>query len=181
MSNSRIYLAGFMTSGKSTVGPILANVLGWDYYDLDEEIEREEGKSVVEIFELNGEKHFRSTETKMLKSLAKTENVVVSLGGGTMVNNENLEILKRSGKIVYLKISPEAIYQRVKHKTDRPLFKDFVLSEKSKSEFLVKINEMLSSREQYYKEADITISTDDSNIGRTVDLIKKQLKKFTYG
>ena len=143
---SRIYLTGYMTSGKSTIGPILANVIGWDFYDLDQVIEVEQGKSVVEIFEINGEDFFRDYETKTLTRLSKLENVIVSLGGGTISNNNNFSIIKESGKLIYLKVAPEIIYKRIKNKINRPLFRDLVLSENSEEDFLNKINKNIDDR-----------------------------------
>lgn len=167
-----------MASGKSTIGPILANVLGWDYYDLDCEIENREEKKIVDIFEENGEEYFRILESSTLKNLSQVNNVVVSLGGGTMAKTDNLKLMKSTGKIVYLETSPDEVYKRLKNKTDRPLVRDLVLSDGSKEEFIARIIKLLSEREPYYNQADITINTDTSNVGRTVDLIKKRIIKY---
>jgi len=175
---NRIYLAGFMASGKSTIGPILANVLGWDYFDLDCEIEKREQKKIVDIFEENGEDYFRTLESDILNELSKVDNLVISLGGGTMAKTDNLKVMKSTGKIIYLETSPGEVYNRLKSKTDRPLVKDLVLSDVSKDEFIAKINELLSERQPYYSQADIKINTDTSNVGRTVDQIKKRIIKY---
>lgn len=167
-----------MASGKSTIGPILANVLGWDYYDLDCEIENREEKKIVDIFEENGEEYFRTLESSTLKNLSQVNNVVVSLGGGTMAKTDNLKLMKSTGKIVYLETSPDEVYKRLKNKTDRPLVRDLVLSDGSKEEFIARIIKLLSEREPYYSQADITINTDTSNVGRTVDLIKKRIIRY---
>ena len=165
-----------MTSGKSTIGPILANVLGWDFFDLDKVNEKAECKSVVEIFETSGEEYFRKLENEKLKELAQENKVVISLGGGTMTNNENLSIIKSTGKVVYLKVSPEVLYKRLKYKIDRPLLRDLVLSENSEGEFIKKIDDVLMKREKYYNEADIIINTDISSVGITVDKLVKKIK-----
>lgn len=167
-----------MASGKSTIGPILANVLGWDYHDLDSEIEDREENKIVDIFEQKGEEYFRSVESRTLKDLAERNNIVVSLGGGTMAKEENLNLMKTTGKIIFLDTSPEEVYKRLKHKTDRPLIKDLVISNGSREEFLERINKLLGEREPYYSRADIKINTDDSNVGKTVDLIKKKISKY---
>lgn len=167
-----------MASGKSTIGPILANVLGWDYYDLDCEIEKREAKKIVDIFEENGEEYFRALESSTLNDLSKVNNIVISLGGGTMAKDENLKLMKSTGKIIYLETSPDEVYKRLKKKTDRPLVKDLVLADAGKEEFIAKINKLLSERQPYYNQADIKISTDKANVGRTVDLIKKRIIKF---
>lgn len=174
----RIYLTGFMTSGKSTIGPILANVIGWEFRDLDREIEEHEGKSIVEIFEINGEDYFREIEHNLLLLFSKKTNLILSLGGGTMVYDRNLSILKNSGITVYLKSSPEMIYQRIKNKIDRPIFRDLVLSGNAKSkDFIDRIEKLLTKREPYYLESDICVDTDRSNIGITVDNLAKILTK----
>jgi shikimate kinase len=173
----RIYLTGFMTSGKSTIGPILANVLGLGFFDLDKEIEKEENMSVVEIFEKKGETYFRQLERKFLENLCKQNNIIVSLGGGTITDIENFGLLKRTGKIIYLKVSPDVLYKRLKNKTDRPLFRDMVLSENSEEDFLKRINDMLDKRKEFYDKADLVIDTDFNPIGITVDKIAKIISK----
>ena len=178
MHLERIYLAGYMTSGKSTIGPILANVLGWEFFDLDKEIEKHEGKSVVEIFEENGEDYFREIETEKLKELSKKDRSILALGGGTIADPENFHIIRESGLIVYLKVSPENIYKRLKNKIDRPLFRDLVLSESTEEEFLDKISSHLNERIKIYELADITINTSQSKIGMTVDLLAKEIEKL---
>ncbi|OGU54536.1 MAG: shikimate kinase [Ignavibacteria bacterium RBG_13_36_8] len=180
MKVSRLFLTGFMTSGKSTIGPILANVLGWDFFDLDKVIEKSECKSIVEIFENRGEDYFRTLETDTLMRLSKLEKVVISLGGGTIANEENFNIIKKSGKIVYLKVSPEILYKRLKYKIDRPLFRDLVLSDNSEEEFVSKIKEILTKRETFYNKADLVINTDISPVGITVDKLVKKISMMVY-
>lgn len=174
----RIYLTGFMTSGKSTLGRILANVLGWNFYDLDKEIETDEAMQVTEIFELKGEKYFREIESKKLKILSIGKNVVISLGGGTIVNDDNVNFITKNGKLIYLKVEPEIIYTRIKKKTDRPLFKEFVLAERTKEDFITKISSMISEREKYYSKADLVFDVDNSPIGVTVDKLAKIVNRI---
>ncbi|MCX7798155.1 MAG: shikimate kinase [Melioribacter sp.] len=174
----RIYLTGFMASGKSTIGPILSNVLGLEFYDLDQEIEEHEKSSIVEIFEKKGEPYFRNVESEILKKIAQKDNIIVSLGGGTITIPQNLELMKNTGKIIYLKVSPEDIYKRLKSKTDRPLFRDLVLKEASKEDFIKRINELLEKREPFYNKADLIIDTDQTPIGITVDTIAKKIMRL---
>lgn len=177
-SVERIYLTGFMTSGKSTIGPILANVLGWDFKDLDRVIEELEGNSVVDIFNEKGENYFRDVEHSFLQKFSNSKKLILSLGGGTIAFERNLELLSSSGKIVYLKSSPEMIYKRIKNKIDRPIFRDLVLSENPKPEdFIERINRILKEREPYYLSADICIDTDQTSIGVTVDKLAKILTR----
>lgn len=171
----RIYLTGFMTSGKSTIGPILANVLGYDFYDLDREIENIEKLTVVEIFEKHGEQYFREAESKILNELVKKDNLVISLGGGTIVNKNNFDMMKRTGKIIYLKVSPETLYKRLRHKTDRPIFKDLVLNNKNEKEFMKRISELMEKRKHFYELSDIIIDTEVTPLGKTIDRIAKKI------
>lgn len=167
-----------MTSGKSTIGPILANVLGLKFYDLDKLIEDREGNTIVDIFEQKGETYFREVEGKILSGLTKEINIVVSLGGGTITNSENYDLMKRSGKIIYLKASPQNLYMRLKNKIDRPLFRDLVLGENPEEDFVNRIKEMLDKRNSYYEKADLIINTDNNPIGITVDKIAKQVLRL---
>ena len=162
-----------MGSGKSTIGPILANTLGWDFYDLDKVIEKKIGKKIREIFEQDGEDFFRSIETETLREISAAEKAVISLGGGTMANDDNIKILKNSGKLFYLKISIEAAYGRLKYKRDRPALTKNVSEDFSKEELLTTIDNLLKVRAGYYEQADYTIETDKASVGKSVDKIVK--------
>lgn len=166
-----------MGAGKSTIGPILANTLGWDYYDLDKVIEAKIGKKIKQIFEDQGEKFFRETEREVLTELSKGENLIIALGGGTIANPSNLKILKYSGDIVFLKVSPEEIFKRVAFKKDRPLLNQG--DQKISSELLKeKIHQLYVERIKFYEQADIIINTDNSTVGQTVDEISKLIYKL---
>jgi shikimate kinase len=171
MKTRIIYLTGFMGSGKSTIGPILANTLGWEFIDLDKLIEHKAGKSIKRIFEDEGEDFFRQLERSTLLEISKGENQVISLGGGTMVNDENIKILKNSGKIVYLKVSNESLFERLKFKRDRPLFLKNSNNALSDNEMKEKIENLMEARSPFYEQADLVINAEDSGIGKTVDRI----------
>jgi len=85
MRRNIFYLTGFMGSGKSTIGPILANTLGWTFFDLDREIEKRENRKITMIFDEDGKDYFRQKETEILKEISKGENLIISLGGGTLI------------------------------------------------------------------------------------------------
>ncbi len=102
---SLIYLAGFMGSGKSTIGPILANSLGFEFVDIDKLVEQKAGKRIVDIFAAEGEQTFRAFEQMSLKEVAARSHCVVSLGGGSIANEENFHLIRESGIIVYLQLS----------------------------------------------------------------------------
>jgi shikimate kinase len=173
---NKIYLTGFMGSGKSTIGPILANTLGWEFYDLDHVIEKKEGKKISRIFDENGEEYFRNLEKELLKALAVKDNIVIALGGGTITNQENIDFLKKIGKIIYIKVSAESVYNRLRFKRDRPILIRNGITNLSRAEFIGKIEQLISDRNKYYEQADIIVTTDNSQIGRTIEKLLKAVK-----
>jgi len=177
MKNKIIFLAGFMGAGKSTIGPILANTIGWNSCDLDLLIENKLGKKVRQIFEEDGEEHFRKIETEMLLELSTKSNLVISLGGGTMANEKNLAIMKNSGTTVYLKASADSFYKRLRYKRDRPSLGVNETEDFTKDKLVDRINHLMDKRVKFYEQADIIVNTDNSTIGRTVDKIVKLLKQ----
>lgn len=181
MKNKLVYLTGFMASGKSTIGPILANTIGWDFYDLDKLIEKEMAMSIKEIFKVNGEAFFRKLETEMLRKVCSLNNYIISLGGGTIVSDENIEIIKKSGYLIYLESSPESTYKRLRYKRDRPAFLFDGEDEPTKADLIKKIETLLSQRLQYYNMADSKINTDNIHVGKTVDKLALLIKKNLYG
>lgn len=109
-------------SGKTTVGEALALTTGLNFYDIDFLIEKKVGKKITEIFSLYGEKYFRDLETETINEfLNLKENFILSTGGGIVEKEENLSILKKIGKVFYLEITPELIFDRIKNDTTRPL------------------------------------------------------------
>jgi len=175
MKKKIYYLTGFMAAGKSTIGPILANTLGWNFYDLDKEVEKKERMKVVELFDQKGEDYFRKSETALLEQLSQDNESIISLGGGAIASDVNFGIIKSTGKIIYLKSSPEMAYKRLRFKRDRPAFVFEGEEVPSKEEFLERINKLLDSRKKYYEQADFVIDTDNQTVGKTVDIIAKYI------
>lgn len=171
----RIYLTGFMGCGKSTIGPILANTIGYDFVDVDRRIEQEEGKSVNQIFAEKGEKHFRNLERMVLLKVSSLPHTVISLGGGTMTVPENLELVLLTGLVVYLKITPEQLFLRLRHRSDRPLLRSADGGRLSDEELRERIRLLYEAREPLYAKANLIIPTDEKRLGLTVDQIVKQL------
>lgn len=167
------YLTGFMAAGKSTIGPILANTLGWNFLDLDKTIEEEEAMKITELFETKGEEYFRKKELEMLKEISKKNHLIVALGGGTIVNRKNLKLLKETGKLIYLYSSPEIAYKRLIFKRDRPaiIFEGEELP--TKEQFLERIELLMTARKEYYEQADYKIDTDAEAVGKTVDKLAR--------
>ncbi len=176
---SLIFLVGFMGSGKSTIGPILANVLGYHFYDIDKIIEEKAQRSIPEIFRTEGEVAFRELERKTLQEVVSYNNSVVALGGGTITNPDNLQLAKDNAILVYLKISPEEAFNRIQHhREDRPMLKDAAGNTLSGEELKQRIQELLQKRDAYYSQSDITVVTDNLRIGVTIDEIVKKLQPF---
>ena len=123
-----IYLVGFMGSGKTTVGRILADRLGWDFIDLDAEIEAEQKIPIAEIFEQCGESHFRQLETEAIRKRVHKVRagcpMVMALGGGAFLREENYDLLEDHGVTVWLDCPLELARQRVEGATHRPLARD---------------------------------------------------------
>ena len=167
-----------MGSGKSTVGPILANTIGYHFIDLDVLIEKDQNRKISEIFSSDGEKQFRILERNTLKHILNNAATIVSLGGGTVTNNETLDMVKHYGVLVYLKSDIEHIYQRLKTKSDRPMLRDDQGQLLDGDSLIKKIEGLLGTREKFYNQADIIISTDDKKIGFTIDELAKKLSPY---
>lgn len=173
-----IFLTGFMGSGKSTIGPILANTLGYDFVDVDRLIEQKANARVVQIFERDGEGRFRELEHEVLNDVASRDHCVVSLGGGTIANDQNFRLIRERGVIVYLQLAPDEIYQRVHHRPDRPLLWDGSGKLLSADQLQERIRQLLTDRERYYKQADIIVPSDRRRVGVTVDEIVRRLRGY---
>jgi shikimate kinase len=173
---SLIYLAGFMGSGKSTIGPILANTLGFEFVDIDKFVERKTEKRIIDIFATDGEQAFRSIERSTLLEVATRDHCVISLGGWTIANEENFRLIRESGIIVYLHLTPEEIVHRVHHRSDRPLLTGANGGKLPVDEIQQRVQELLKRREQFYDRADVVIHADRKQVGATVDEIVRRLR-----
>ncbi len=123
-----LYLVGFMASGKTTIGRLLADRLGWDFVDLDEEIEAEQDKRIAEIFDHHGEERFRNIETEAIRKRVRLvragQPTVVALGGGAFTRDENYELLEDHGVTIWLDCPFELACRRVAQNNERPLARD---------------------------------------------------------
>lgn len=123
-NDRNVVVTGFMGTGKSTIGKLLAEKLGRPFMDTDEEIERRVGMSIPEIFRRDGEARFRHIERRMCRFLAAQNGYVISTGGGMLVDESNREVMLASGFVVCLTATAEAIAERLKvDKAERPLLK----------------------------------------------------------
>lgn len=151
-----IFLVGFVGSGKTTLGQLLAAMLKIDFFDTDELITQMQEMSIEEIFGVYGENFFRDKESEVLALLGqKTPGTcIVSTGGGAMLRENNWPILKKNGIAIYLEVAAEEIYNRLKETDDRPIFKPILKLPNP----LGKIAELLKERKPFYAQADFTIN-----------------------
>ena len=156
----KIFLVGFMGSGKTTIGKCLANELDYDFIDTDRFIEMKHGLTVAEIFARHGEEYFRCLEHQMLIDLQQCERAVIATGGGMPCYYDNMSSMLAAGKVVYLKTPPQILAQRlILSKNERPLIKG-----KTEKELIHYISEKLSERETDYNRANITVLTENLSI-----------------
>ncbi len=174
----RVYLTGFMGSGKSTIGPILANALGYSFVDVDSAIEKEEGRTVAEIFRLNGEEYFRGRERAIIARSSRQPKTVIALGGGALTDRENFRTIAGTGVLVYIKVSLEHLVRRLQHRADRPLLTDESGTLMEGNRLQERIAMLQKAREPFYEKADITVLADEKRIGLTVDRIVRQLSSY---
>jgi len=141
-----------MGVGKSSTGHLLAETLGFEFVDTDLLIEQKVGKTISEIFAQFGEPAFRDLEKQVGLLLETRSKNVIATGGGFGSNRENLERLKSHSLVVCLWASPEAIFERIRHQTHRPLLRD--------ADPLGRIRTLLAEREPVYRQADVLVNTE---------------------
>jgi len=164
----RIFLIGFMGSGKSHVGKRLATKMSYEFLDLDHLIEMNTGKKISEIFEIEGEESFRQLESDTLKSLTNKNETIVSTGGGTPCFFDNMEWMKQNGTTVFLDVATSILVERLLPRTaHRPL-----LIGKSAAELATFIQEKLDARRKYYEQSEIILLQNDPKQNRVTTLLK---------
>lgn len=166
--SKHIYLVGFMGSGKSTVGPILAGKMDRSFYDLDDMIEEEQGLRISEIFEKKGEPFFRELESRLLVRSQDLEICVMALGGGAFINELNREIISTHGLSVWLDVPLPLARERCLAATYRPLARD-------PKEF----ESLFQRRKEFYRLADIRIQVERKSPSKICAEIKEELPSFS--
>ena len=162
-----IYLVGFMGSGKSTVGKILAEKLNMKFVDIDKLIEEKEGMKIKDIFEQKGESYFRELERKQIEAIVNQEGLVVSTGGGLGANLDNMNLMKKNGDVVWLDVSLNTVLDRLKNDQDRPLLKQPI----------EKIKQLFEERKNVYRLANIRINADKKTPSQIVEEILTKIKR----
>lgn len=163
-----IVLIGFMGAGKTEVGRRLAEKLEMNFVDIDDLIETKAGMKITQIFSEFGESYFRGLERKEVEYISNLTNYVIASGGGTVLNKDNMDALKRQGIFIYLKASAEVIFERTRYSAHRPLLENVSPYDQ--------IKRLLSYRTPFYEASDYTIDTSNLNIDQVVDKIIELLK-----
>jgi shikimate kinase len=166
---ANIVLVGFMGTGKSVVGQRLAARLGRRFLDTDEQIVGMAGRSIPELFQVEGEPGFRERETAVLRSLAGSAGTVIATGGGILGRTENLALLRELGPLVCLTARPEIILSRTQPWESRPMLA-------GASDPRAAVERLLAERAPLYGQADLVIDTSDRDVDEVVEEICRALK-----
>ncbi len=172
-----IYLCGFVGSGKSTLGALLADAFSWEFVDLDRLIEAELQKPIPLIFQQNGEMLFRDVESQILQKLVRLDKKVIALGAGTVSNPLNIQMVKDSGILIYLHATPEEIFKRVAPSEKRLLFfSPDAATPLTDSELLKRIRHFMALRTPAYEQSHIRVETSGREIEAVLEEIILKLK-----
>ncbi|MFJ7979141.1 shikimate kinase [Lysinibacillus xylanilyticus] len=165
----KIYLVGFMGSGKSALGRRLSYLLKMPYYDMDHEIVRQQGMTIPQIFEKYGEARFREIETEFLKKF-RDEACIISTGGGVAINAENRKIMRRSGLVFFLDATFEDIYKRIQHDPNRPIVQSSTKEE---------LEKLYHYRRRFYRETGhIQVLTEGRTLRQILEYLVFQVKRL---
>jgi shikimate kinase len=167
----KIFLIGFMGSGKTYLGKQLASKLGFLFVDVDSVIENTEGVKIAQLFDSQGETYFRKIESDRLKALAKWDEVIVSTGGGAPCFHDNMDWMNTHGITVYLQTDPNLLLNRLKSETEnRPLLRG-----KTDEELLDFIKNKIADRKPFYEKAKIIVAQNEDGDEIIFDILKKIL------
>lgn len=173
---THIFLIGFMGSGKSTVGKLLADRLDLPFIDSDKAIEQAAGKTISAIFEQDGEAAFRTLEMNFLRRMQSEPRSVIAVGGGLPTLEGALEAMHQSGLVIYLNTSLLTLLKRLRdEKAERPL-----LSGLSDSEFHPFVEDLLSQRVYFYKQAKLIMPNERNKPMELVEKLQKELLRLNF-
>ena len=166
-----VFLVGPMGVGKTTIGKVLADQLGLEFFDSDREIESSTGADIPWIFDVEGEAGFRQRETKMLAELTARGGIILATGGGSVLSEENRKRIKNNGFVVYLRASLSQQIERTSRDKNRPLLQT--------ADPANKIAELMKIREPFYREvADAVIDTNRRSPRMVSNEIIKRFRQF---
>lgn len=172
LNGTNLYLIGMMGAGKTTVGRILANRLNYHFFDTDAVIEQAAGQSITDIFATSGEDAFRTLETHVLSQLAPYKKLAIATGGGIVLQRQNWSYLHH-GVIIWLDVSVEQLYKRLKGSTNRPLLQD--------PDPQAKLRQILQQRQSLYAQADVCVAiapheTSDEVANRVLEALSQAIE-----
>ena len=166
-NKKNICLIGLMGSGKSIIGKDLSKHLNLKFYDTDKEIELETKKSIITIFEEEGESYFRSIEEKICLKLLALDNCIISLGGGSIINKKIREKIKQNSYSIYLKVKLKNLLSRLNSSNKRPLLKNNLNIKKT-------LENLYNNRRIFYEKADFIVNNDNDK-SQVLETIKSEL------
>ena len=166
--NSNIFFVGLMGAGKTTIGKLLARHLGKAFYDTDQEIEKRTGVKVSTIFELEGEAGFRKRETAIIQELSQLSNIIMATGGGAILAEENRQLLKTHGTVIYLRANVNELWHRMRNDKHRPLLQNV--------DIRAKLEQLYAERNPLYTEtAAYIFDTGNQPVASIISQIEKSL------
>ena len=170
IKKKNICIVGLMGSGKSIIGKDLSKYLNLKFYDTDKEIELLTKKKIATIFEEEGEAHFRDIEEKVCIEILTNDNCVISLGGGSIINEKIRKIIKKNSYSIYLQVKLNNLENRLKFSRKRPLLNNNLNKRKI-------LQNLFKDRQKYYEKADLIINNDGDKF-QTLNQIKFQLNMY---
>lgn len=170
--SGNFFLVGMMGAGKTTVGKLLAQQLGKDFIDSDDEIQRRTGVTITHIFDVEGEDGFRQREINVIQDLVKLNNIILATGGGVILNEQNRNALRHNGVVVYLKSTVHDLWQRTRHDRNRPLLQ----TDDPRS----RLKELYEQRDPLYTQtADLVMPTGKQSVHSLVQQLQQELNRIT--
>ena len=168
---AKLFLTGYMGSGKSTLGTTLASKMEYEFIDLDNFIVKENHMSIPEIFSTKGESEFRAMENNALKKILQKDDIVVACGGGTPCYYNNMELMKNNGVTVYIKMSVDSLFSRLSvDKDQRPL-----IANKTDDELKAFIARQLEKREDFYQQAQYVVKGKNLDVDELASFVKEEV------
>lgn len=171
MSRRCVILTGMIGAGKTAVGELLADQLGYELVEVDDLVAEKAGKSVARLVSEDGEARLRELEKEAIAGLAGTISKVIAVGAGAPADPENRRVIGRLGHVVYLKASAQELYQRIKNDRERPVLHG--------DDPKAMIKDLLEQRDPDYRRATIVIDTEDLNVDEVVDALIDHMARLT--
>lgn len=165
---NNIFFVGLMGAGKTTIGKLLGKHLGKAFYDTDYEIEKRTGVKISTIFELEGEAGFRKRETAIIQELSQLSNIIMATGGGAILAEENRQLLKANGTVIYLRANVNELWYRMRNDKHRPLLQNVDIRSK--------LEQLYAERNPLYTEtAALIFDTGNQPVANILNQIEKSL------